>query len=322
MLVAHQKGLRACAVLLMPLLGGHAAKAEVFPTNSSSVIVDYSVLEQLGPPGTLPQMMVPQIRPAPSAPVRRDYLPRPGSRPLHLGMPAKDSGPPVQKETLRQESAPKETTPKAAARKEATQREDTPRTPSPMPPPKPSIEETVAVPPSGNTPANADVLPTPVMPPPAQAPQISIAPTSGGAVVLAPAPPSLLTPPPRPRKVEEQEEQKETAPSARDDSPEDRLTVLFPATVTDIPEEAKPRLRHLAEQVLRLPETKLRLMAYAGGETADAGKARRISLARALAVRAYLMERQIPHTRFDVRALGNRIKDGETDRVDIIVLSR
>ena len=321
MLVAHRKGWRACAVVLVPLLGGHAAKAEVFPTNSSSVIVDYSVLEQLGTPETLPQMMIPRITPArPAAPagVRRESPPRPGQRPLRLGMPAQDSGQPVQKETLHKETTPLQTRPPQTARTE-----EVPQASPPRPLPKePSVVETVvpAAAPSGDTP-NADVLPAPAMPPGPQGSQISIAPTAGGAVVLSPSPSSLLTPPPLPRDVEKQDKKPPSAP-AQEDRLEDRLTVLFPATVTDIPEEAKPRLRHLAEQVLRLPEAKLQLVAYAGGGESDAGKARRISLARALAVRSYLMEWQISHTRFDVRALGNRFKEGASDRVDIIVVSR
>jgi outer membrane protein OmpA-like peptidoglycan-associated protein len=71
---------------------------------------------------------------------------------------------------------------------------------------------------------------------------------------------------------------------------------------------------------------RLQLMAYAGGEDMSASKARRLSLARALAVRSYLMSNGIDGARMDVRALGDRILDpaagAPTDRVDIAMIRR
>lgn len=63
-------------------------------------------------------------------------------------------------------------------------------------------------------------------------------------------------------------------------------------------------------------------MAYADGDQDGANKARRLSLSRALAVRAYLIDNEIASTRMDVRALGNRADDGPADRVDLVVINR
>ena len=44
----------------------------------------------------------------------------------------------------------------------------------------------------------------------------------------------------------------------------------------------------------------------------------RLSLSRALAVRAFLIDRGVRSTRMDVRALGNKFEKGPGDRVDLI----
>ncbi|HEY9568576.1 MAG TPA: lysophospholipase, partial [Thalassobaculum sp.] len=67
---------------------------------------------------------------------------------------------------------------------------------------------------------------------------------------------------------------------------------------------------------------RVQLLAYAAGDESNANKARRISLSRALAVRAYLIDKQIQSTRMDVRALGNRTTDSPRDRVDVVLVSR
>jgi outer membrane protein OmpA-like peptidoglycan-associated protein len=52
-------------------------------------------------------------------------------------------------------------------------------------------------------------------------------------------------------------------------------------------------------------------------------EARRVSLARAVAVRAYLIEKGVRSLRIDVRALGNRADTGPAaDQVDLLVVSQ
>ncbi len=71
--------------------------------------------------------------------------------------------------------------------------------------------------------------------------------------------------------------------------------------------------RVLKDLAARFPVTdpayRLQLLAFAGGEDISPSRARRLSLERALAVRAYLMANGIEGTRMDVRALGDRIPD-------------
>jgi len=49
---------------------------------------------------------------------------------------------------------------------------------------------------------------------------------------------------------------------------------------------------------------------------------RRLSLSRALAVRAFLIDQGVRSTRLDVRALGDKTGDGPADRVDIVPQSQ
>ena len=64
---------------------------------------------------------------------------------------------------------------------------------------------------------------------------------------------------------------------------------------------------------------RVQLLAYADGASGTLSQTRRLSLSRALAVRSHLINQGIRSTRIDVRALGNKFKDGPSDRVDVIV---
>ena len=59
------------------------------------------------------------------------------------------------------------------------------------------------------------------------------------------------------------------------------------------------------------------MAAYAAGSPEDPSTPRRLSLARALAARAVLINEGIASTRIYVRALGSAADDGPADRVDL-----
>ncbi|TVR99681.1 MAG: hypothetical protein EA406_02695 [Rhodospirillales bacterium] len=75
--------------------------------------------------------------------------------------------------------------------------------------------------------------------------------------------------------------------------------------------------RLAADETLRL-----QLVAYAAGGDLTPGTARRLALARALAVRGHLIDRGIASNRMDVRALGDQVEDEPFDRVDLSVVRR
>jgi len=66
--------------------------------------------------------------------------------------------------------------------------------------------------------------------------------------------------------------------------------------------------------------TSFNVVAYAAGTPEDPSTARRLSLARALAVRSALIADGIASARIYVRALGAVAGDSEPDRVDLAVL--
>ena len=98
---------------------------------------------------------------------------------------------------------------------------------------------------------------------------------------------------------------------------------LFPANVTDLPDQAKPSLEAVVKAMKADGQLKVQLMAYASGASDQTNQARRISLSRAIAVRSYLIEQGVNSMRIDVHALGNKPDSGgPLDRVDVLALGQ
>ncbi|MGR3342704.1 MAG: OmpA family protein, partial [Paracoccaceae bacterium] len=100
------------------------------------------------------------------------------------------------------------------------------------------------------------------------------------------------------------------------------MRIVFESTASKLPDTAKPRLKTLAAKLKGQPALRLQLKAYAGGESLSSGKARRLSLSRALSVRSYLIENGVRSTRIDVHALGNKTAEEPLNRVDVTVTKR
>jgi hypothetical protein len=64
------------------------------------------------------------------------------------------------------------------------------------------------------------------------------------------------------------------------------------------------------------------IYAYAASERSNPSDAQRLSLSRALAVRRLVAGRGVPLTRTEIRALGDRVGAGPSDRVDLVVVQR
>ncbi|MGE3623994.1 MAG: OmpA family protein, partial [Bdellovibrionales bacterium] len=95
-------------------------------------------------------------------------------------------------------------------------------------------------------------------------------------------------------------------------------TLSFTHGSENINKDALPTLDKLAGILQSNGSVRVTLTAYAGMD-ADASprEARRLSLARALAVRDYLTNKGISSSRIDVRALGANVPSGDADRVDV-----
>ena len=65
---------------------------------------------------------------------------------------------------------------------------------------------------------------------------------------------------------------------------------------------------------------RIQLVAYASRADSSASKARRLSLARALSIRSYLINNGINSVKMSIKALGDQTGDGPPNRVDIVLL--
>ncbi|MFC4353360.1 OmpA family protein [Fodinicurvata halophila] len=125
------------------------------------------------------------------------------------------------------------------------------------------------------------------------------------------------------READTDTQSEETQQAALPDQAESEgiaeTTLTFSSESADLSNEAQQQLRELAAQLSQKPSARIQLLAYAQGSDDDASQARRLSLSRALAVRAYLLDHGIRSTRIDVRALGHDAPgSGPIDRVDIV----
>ena len=99
--------------------------------------------------------------------------------------------------------------------------------------------------------------------------------------------------------------------------------IRFGAGVTDLPAGPQAALDAIAARLLADDNLRVQVVAHATGKPDDAMEARRVSLARAVAVRAYLIDKGVRSLRIDVRALGNRADDGPVaDQVDLVLVSQ
>jgi len=99
-------------------------------------------------------------------------------------------------------------------------------------------------------------------------------------------------------------------------------TLDFDAGASDLSAGNSQSLRSLGEAMSSNPALRVQLLAYASDPEKNASRSRRLSLARALAVRTYLIDAGIDSTRIEVRALGDQNDGGAPDRVDAITAQR
>ncbi|WP_155992502.1 OmpA family protein [Fodinicurvata fenggangensis] len=123
----------------------------------------------------------------------------------------------------------------------------------------------------------------------------------------------------QPDETQADETQQASLPDATETGQVSERTIEFTSESADLSEASRSQLRQLAAQLSERSSMRVQLLAYAEGSDEDASQARRLSLSRALAVRAYLLDHGIRSTRIDVRALGhNAPGDGSVNRVDIV----
>lgn len=108
------------------------------------------------------------------------------------------------------------------------------------------------------------------------------------------------------------------------------VTIPFSGDSDTPPVSAREQAMPVIAYVHSHPNTGVRILAYAHGDLRNPTEARRLSLARAIAMRGLLMSNGVDSIRIEVRALGVPtgvtlssaipvIKDAPPDRVDLVV---
>jgi outer membrane protein OmpA-like peptidoglycan-associated protein len=197
--------------------------------------------------------------------------------------------------------------------------------PSPTKPEAPKQEMTKAEPVKPAASTEEKPAPLAVTPPPAPvappAPTTSSPPARTGSADQPPPMPKVTPPKPAGTAAKETPEPtRATEQAARTpaaETPGGGVSVVFGPDAAALPDSASGTLKGITERLNSDPEMRLQLLAYAGGASLSSSKARRLSLERALAVRSYLIDAGIRSSRIDVRALGDKVPDGEPNRVDI-----
>jgi len=186
--------------------------------------------------------------------------------------------------------------------------------------PAPPVTVAAATPPepAKPAPAPAPVAAKPPEPAPAPAPVAAKPPEPP-----KPAPAPVAAKPPEPPKpapavIVERPTQTAAAPPPAPPKPaaSGPTRVAFEANSPALSADARAALDKLAGDLMANPARKVTLKAYSAGGVGP--ETRRLSLARGLAVRAYLIDKGVPRERLDVQALGTSADGGPADRVDAV----
>ncbi len=284
----------ASVVALSAVLLWAAAASAQSSLSTDNVIVDLSVLEGGGQAGSL-------LQPYADTGVRLKLPPR--ANPVSkLHVKPKVPAAPIA-------AAPVKKSPPPAADKPAEPKEPEEMTASAAPPPPAEAKAEPAPMPKA---AEAPAAPPPTTPP---EPKVAEAPPPPPAPKAAPEPAAA------PKSAAEAPQQATLSPSTELE-PGRAIRVEFSETESRLPAGWKDSLKALAEAAKDKTDIRLQLMAYAGGPSLSASKARRLSLSRALSVRSFLIENGVRSTRIDVRALGNKTTEKPVNRVDIDIAKR
>lgn len=109
-------------------------------------------------------------------------------------------------------------------------------------------------------------------------------------------------------------------PSAKPGGSAPAVQILFAKTETDVPLGSQKPLMELAKKLAAPGNgSGVSVVAYASGSEDQKSIARRVSLSRALAIRAFLIDQGIDNLRINVQAMGNKDEGGNPERADVFV---
>jgi len=88
---------------------------------------------------------------------------------------------------------------------------------------------------------------------------------------------------------------------------------------SQIPNPGQLKLHDVAQKAIQLPAARIEIRTYAPVKGSSESDARRLALARFLAIRDYLVRNGVPDDRIDARALGSSPTEPNPDRVEIYI---
>lgn len=287
---------------------GSAAPAQQAPAQQAPA--------QPAPQAAAPEPATPPPpQPAPQTPVQtaESAPPPPAPPPQETAAAEEQAVPLIPPPTLEAEAPPAPAVPQSTAEAGSDVAAEPSTAAEPPPPPEPDVAGLVPEPEPPalpDTAAGTEQSEPLAPPPPALPPELPE--ETASAAETADASDTAASP-------QEAAPQEAALPSPADDG---LMRLVFSEGSADLNEAAKDSLRALAGTLLDDGNARVQLLAYASSTDDSASRARRLSLSRALAVRAFLIDQGVRSTRMDVRALGNKLEDGPADRVDILPARR
>jgi outer membrane protein OmpA-like peptidoglycan-associated protein len=181
--------------------------------------------------------------------------------------------------------------------------------------PPPATASTTVASAQPTAPAPAAPSPQAASQPPPPAATLPVAPPAVASIspIQPPPPPSANTAPPPPPPIDANAATTAAATPAG-------LRLTFATGQSDLSPGSVDSIKHLVQATPTGDTTTFNVLAYAGGDPDDPSVARRLSLARAIAVRDVLILAGVPSSRIYLRALGSQAGQAPPDRVDLSVL--
>ncbi len=263
----------------------------------AQVTIDLRALDAVKPPAPSQQKPAASHRqPAPKKQAAKTQKPAPETD----RAPAASSAPAVQTPTAQTPTAQAPTA-QAPAPSSAS------ATPAPTTP-APASPATAA---QGTSPSPASPAPAPATPAPATPPTATLPIVTPPGPTIAPiVPPVAATPPPVQAPVSSTATTTAT-PTASG------MRLAFGAEETELSLAAVGEIKKFVAAAPAGEATSFNVVAYASAKSDDPSVSRRVSLSRALAVRATLIAEGVASSRIYVRALGAQAGSGPPDRVDV-----
>ncbi len=318
------------ACLAIMVAAPSEAQQRIMGPRGSNVTIDYSVLDSLGPAPTVPDVLRPSI-PRPRFPIGRAAVRRlPAGRAAVAGQRIILTPPGRAKaKRIIKRSRP--------ARRQISKSNRVVRSPL-RKPAKPSLKSAPAMkmaPPP--PPPRKLAAKRPMPPPPISATPLEPAEPALRSASMAPAAPTIRDRPPPPPTASEVASAPSTA-RVVPPPPPTRTAISTPAQegfgvgrsyrlafasgLSKLDDAPTALLKEIAKGAKTDRSIRLKLLAYADADGQTASQSRRLSLARALAVRAYLIDEGVRSVQFEVHANGKKLEGGPPDRVDVIVGKR